>query len=96
MFDIANFFFSLAEELLAKESINLPAIIKVLGDRPFPMKESLKEYLQELNVRERQEAERATQEKAERDAEEAANLNKEGDKKEEPNAAEKNTAEAAN
>jgi len=35
----------LAEELLEHESINLPKIIKVLGDRPFPMKESLKEYL---------------------------------------------------
>ena len=36
---------NLAEELLEHESINLPQIIKVLGDRPFPMKESLKEYL---------------------------------------------------
>lgn len=48
----------LAEELLAKESINLPQIIKVLGERPFPMKESLKEYLMELETRQRQEAER--------------------------------------
>jgi len=42
---------SLAEELLEKESINLPQIIKVLGDRPFPMKESIKEYLQEITKR---------------------------------------------
>lgn len=41
----------LAEELLEHESINLPQIIKVLGDRPYPMKESLKEYLQELEKR---------------------------------------------
>ena len=59
----------LAEELLAKESINLPQIIKVLGDRPFPMKESLREYLQELETRQRQEAERDAQEKAEREKE---------------------------
>ena len=44
-------FCSLAEELLEKESINLPQIIKVLGDRPFPMKESIKEYLKEITKR---------------------------------------------
>jgi|LauGreDrversion4_2_1035121.scaffolds.fasta_scaffold91201_2 hypothetical protein len=38
-------FYSLAEELLAKESIGLPDIIKILGDRPYPMKETVKEYL---------------------------------------------------
>lgn len=48
---------ALAEELLEHESINLPKIIKVLGDRPFPMKESLKEYLSELTDRERKDAE---------------------------------------
>jgi hypothetical protein len=37
--------FSLAEELLAKESIGLPDIVRILGDRPFPMKESVREYL---------------------------------------------------
>lgn len=36
---------NLAEELLVHESMNLPKIINVLGDRPFPMKESVKEYL---------------------------------------------------
>ena len=41
----------LAESLLEKESINLPEIIKVLGDRPFPMKETLRDYLEELNKR---------------------------------------------
>ena len=62
-------FARLAEELLAKESINLPQIIKVLGDRPFPMKESLREYLVELETRSKQEAERDSQEKAEREKE---------------------------
>jgi hypothetical protein len=41
-------FLSLAEELLAKESIGLPDIIRILGDRPFPMKETVREYLQEM------------------------------------------------
>ena len=46
-----TFDFRLAEVLLEKESINLPQIIKVLGERPFPMKESLKDYLQEITKR---------------------------------------------
>ena len=44
--------FSLAEELLKKETVNLPDIVRVLGKRPFPMKESLREYLEELVQRE--------------------------------------------
>ena len=42
----------LAEDLLHYESMNLPKIIKVLGERPFPMKESMREYLEELESRE--------------------------------------------
>ncbi len=41
----------MAEELLAKESIGLPDIIKILGERPFPMKETVKEYLKEMMER---------------------------------------------
>ena len=33
---------------MAKESIGLPDIIRILGDRPFPMKETVREYLQEM------------------------------------------------
>ena len=43
--------FRLSEKLLEEESINLPKIIEVLGERPFPMKESLKDYLRELEAR---------------------------------------------
>lgn len=39
---------SLAEELLAKESITLPDLLRILGERPYPLKESIREYLQEL------------------------------------------------
>ena len=42
---------ALSEKLLEQESINLPTIIEVLGERPFPMKESLKDYLRELEAR---------------------------------------------
>ena len=45
---------------MAKETISLPDIVRILGDRPFPMKETLKEYLKEMT--ERQEAERLEQE----------------------------------
>ena len=43
--------FRLAEELLEKESINLPDILRVLGERPFPLKENVREYLEELQER---------------------------------------------
>ena len=61
---------ALAEELLEKESINLPQIIKIIGERPFPMKESLKEYLSELTDRERQAAEEKAKKQEEEDAKE--------------------------
>lgn len=41
----------LAEELLAKETLSLPEIVDILGPRPFPLKESVKNYLEELKDR---------------------------------------------
>jgi hypothetical protein len=59
----------LAEELLAKESIGLPDIIKILGDRPYPMKETVKEYLQEMMERkEKEDTEKQSQTTAEEEA----------------------------
>ena len=53
---------ALAEELLLKETLNLPQIIKVLGDRPFPLSESIKRYLGELEERlAEEEAEKTTE-----------------------------------
>ena len=47
--------------MLAKESIGLPDIIKILGDRPFPMKETVREYLQEMMERkEKEDSEKTT------------------------------------
>ena len=40
--------FRLAERLLEKETISLPDIVEVLGPRPFPLKQQLLEYLEEL------------------------------------------------
>ena len=41
----------MAEELLEKESLTLPDLVRILGDKPFPLKESIREYLQELEER---------------------------------------------
>lgn len=38
----------LGAKLLEKETIALPDIVDTLGQRPFPLKESIKEYLEEL------------------------------------------------
>ena len=40
---------------MAKESIGLPDIIRILGDRPFPMKETVREYLEEMMERKEKE-----------------------------------------
>merc|ERR1712194_178845 len=63
---------ALAEELLEKESINLPAIINIIGERPFPMKESLREYLTELTERERAAEEEKVKKQMEEEAKEEA------------------------
>jgi len=35
----------IAEELISKETLNLTDIVRILGERPFAMKDTLKEYL---------------------------------------------------
>lgn len=42
----------LAERLLETETLSLPDIVEIMGDRPFPMKENVTEYLKELKERE--------------------------------------------
>lgn len=51
----------LGETLLTKETMALPDIVEVLGQRPYPLKESLLEYLEELKER-RVEEEKVAQE----------------------------------
>jgi hypothetical protein len=36
---------------LEKETIGLPDIIRILGERPFGMSETMKEYLSEMEKR---------------------------------------------
>ena len=40
---------------MAKESISLPDIVRILGERPYPMKESIRQYLEELKHRQEDE-----------------------------------------
>ena len=53
----------LAEKLLAEETLSLPDIDDILGQRPFPIKDTLKEYLQELRDRKDKDDETAEEEK---------------------------------
>ena len=59
------YIFRLAETLLEKETISLPDIVDILGPRPYPLKETVAEYLKEL--RERKEDEANEPEKKEED-----------------------------
>ena len=65
--------FRLGETLLQKETLALPDIVEVLGQRPYPLKASILEYLEELK-------ERRVDEKAQEDA--AAKIAEEEVKKE--------------
>lgn len=44
---------ALAVRLLEKETLALPDIVEILGPRPFPLKASILEYLEELKERDR-------------------------------------------
>ena len=48
---------TLAEKLLEKETLSLPDIVDILGPRPYPIKESIMEYMTELRERKEQEDE---------------------------------------
>ena len=41
----------LAEELLEKETLTLPDLLRILGERPYPLKETVREYLEEMKER---------------------------------------------
>lgn len=43
--------YRLATELLAKETLALPDIVDILGQRPYPLKDTVVEYLKELRQR---------------------------------------------
>jgi len=61
-----NLIENLAEKLLEKEVLTLPDLIEILGERPFPMKENIKEYLAEVKERNKEEQETEAAETAKR------------------------------
>lgn len=82
---------ALAERLLEKETIGLPDIVEILGPRPFPHKQNLLDYLEEL--KERAIEDEAEIEKAATESEdEGDNEDKDKEaKEEEPKATEKSS-----
>ena len=66
------YLYRLAEKLLEKETLSLPDIVDTLGQRPYPIKETLKDYLQELRDRQEQDDEIAEEEKKANEAKMAA------------------------
>jgi hypothetical protein len=44
----------LAKELLKKETLDLLDIISCIGDRPYPLPDSIKDYLEEIKKRKEQ------------------------------------------
>jgi hypothetical protein len=60
-----NSFYRLGETLLLKETLALPDIVEVLGQRPYPLKATLLEYLHELQDRKITEEQEAASKKAE-------------------------------
>ena len=47
---------ALGDSLLEHETIGLPQIIEILGDRPYGMNETAQKYLEEMKKRQSEEA----------------------------------------
>lgn len=66
--------------MLEQETLSLPDIVEIMGERPFPMKETVQEYLRELKERQvvdaslKEETDRQKAEQEERKKEEDKNL----------------------
>ena len=56
--------YRLGDVLLEKETIALPDIVKVLGQRPYGMSETMTEYLDELTKRQQDDEKKAVEEEA--------------------------------
>ena len=54
-FSLLTPFYRLAQRLLEKETLSLPDIVDVLGPRPYPHKQPILDYLEELRDREKKE-----------------------------------------
>lgn len=54
----------LATELLEKETLDLLDIVRILGERPFPMTESIKDYMREIEIRKKDKLDKEEAEKS--------------------------------
>lgn len=83
----------MAERLLEKDTISLPDIVEILGPRPFPLKASLLEYLEELKERDAEDileaAKKADEESKETSEDDAAEVDEKVDEKKEDKKEEK-------
>ena len=61
---------ALGDTLLEKETINLPQIIEILGDRPYGLNESAEKYLKEMEKRQAEEENKANEEAEDADDDE--------------------------
>lgn len=66
----------LAEALLEKETVDIIDLIDVLGHRPFPINESLSEYLKEIETRKMEQKKRKENEEELKKKAEEEELNK--------------------
>ena len=53
---------ALGNRLMEKETINLPDIIEILGERPYGMNETMQNYLTEMQQRKEEDAKTAAEE----------------------------------
>lgn len=75
---------NLAKRLLEKEVVTLPDLIEILGERPWPLKENIREYLEEVKERAKEEQDAAAKEQDERlEKEQKEEEEDNGDKKQE-------------
>lgn len=58
-------FIRLANALLEKETLDLRAIIEILGERPFPPKSNFKAYLESKSSQDQEQKEKKEEQKAE-------------------------------
>lgn len=71
----------LAEALLEKETLDIIDIIEVLGQRPFPMGDSLSDYLKEIEFRKEEAKKRKEDEEKKKIEEEEKKAKEEEEKK---------------
>lgn len=72
---------NIAKALLEKETIDLLDIISIIGDRPFPLSESIKDYLKEIENSKKIREEEARKEKEEQDNKDENNSKDDKDNK---------------